>query len=120
MVKVIPKVINSPYPRSRLPMFLYSVSIYFPMVAAPTIMIISLTWLITALYYVHSPCTLAYNFMEMPSAVFCSLLSGISAVIEIHFSIDAMQVQWVDQSFWIFTVSTALCLLHAMVAFALQ
>uniref|UniRef100_A0A1I7T3B9 CDT1 domain-containing protein n=1 Tax=Caenorhabditis tropicalis TaxID=1561998 RepID=A0A1I7T3B9_9PELO len=33
----------------------------------------------------------------MPSAVFCSLLGGISSVIEIHFSIDVVNVQWTDQ-----------------------
>lgn len=33
----------------------------------------------------------------MPSAVLCSLLGGISSVIEIHFSIEVNQVQWTDQ-----------------------
>ncbi|CAL2037163.1 unnamed protein product [Caenorhabditis brenneri] len=155
MVTVIPKIITTPYPRTRLPMYLYALSIiiscsllywnllycknydclvekefrwgptkhllqYFPVVAAPIIIFISSSWLIIGLHYSNSSCILAFNFMEMPSAVFCSLLGGISSVIEIHFSIDVVNVQWTDQ--WLLSAgsSIVLCLLHATIAFTLQ
>ncbi|KJH52087.1 hypothetical protein DICVIV_01789 [Dictyocaulus viviparus] len=37
---------------------------------------------------------------EMPSAVFCSLLAGISAVIEIHYSIDFNHLDWSEKWSW--------------------
>ncbi|KAF1761554.1 hypothetical protein GCK72_009810 [Caenorhabditis remanei] len=155
MVTVIPKIITTPYPRTRLPMYLYTFSIivscsllywnllycenddcleekqsrwgttkhllqYFPVIAAPIIIFISLSWLIIAIHYSSSSCVLTFNFMEMPSAVFCSLLGGISSVIEIHFSIDVANFEWTDQ--WLLSAASSilLCLLHATIAFTLQ
>ncbi|CAI2347714.1 unnamed protein product [Caenorhabditis sp. 36 PRJEB53466] len=157
MVTVIPRIITTPYPRTRLPLYLYTFSIgiacsllywnllycknyncasdkekelklgatkhllqYFPVVAAPIIMFVSFSWLIVAIHYASSSCILNFNFMEMPSAVFCSLLGGISSVIEIHFSIDVAHVQWTDQ--WLLSAASSilLCLLHASIAFTLQ
>ncbi|CAD6196619.1 unnamed protein product [Caenorhabditis auriculariae] len=158
MVTMIPKVVSAPYPRARLPLFLYTLSIvlaiflfycsgvycalnpcngqdaafsilfsaflfklvYFPTVASPIIFFISSSWLITALFYANNPCTTTYNCMEMPSAVFCSLLAGISAVIEIHFSVGFKQLDWTERWCWTAADAVALCGIHAMVAFALQ
>ncbi|CAS00300.1 Protein CBG25938 [Caenorhabditis briggsae] len=155
MVTVIPKIITTPYPRTRLPMYLYTLSIivscsllywnllycknydcsaeqeirfgpkkhilqYFPVLAAPIIIFISLSWLIIAVHYSSTACIVTFNFMEMPSAVFCSMLGGVSSVIEIHFSIDVVNVEWTDQ--WLLSSGSSilLCLLHATIAFTLQ
>jgi hypothetical protein len=72
----------------------------------------------------------------MPSAVLCSLLAGISAVIELHYAIDYSSLAWSQQwclaaveplflgltSFNLFFQgdSTALAALHAILAFSLQ
>ncbi|KAK6055013.1 hypothetical protein COOONC_07482, partial [Cooperia oncophora] len=58
--------------------------------------------------------------MEMPSAVFCSLLAGISAVIEIHYSIDFNHLEWSEKWSWAAADSVALSAIHAVLAFALQ
>ncbi|VDM53086.1 unnamed protein product, partial [Angiostrongylus costaricensis] len=91
---------------------------YFPILTAPLIALISLAWLVTDIFYTNTPCALAYNCMEMPSAVFCSLLAGISAVIEIHYSIDFNNLEWSQK--WSWADSVALCFIHAVLAFALQ
>ncbi|KAK6735283.1 hypothetical protein RB195_018460 [Necator americanus] len=57
---------------------------------------------------------------EMPSAVFCSLLAGIAAVIEIHYSIDFNHLEWSEKWSWAAADSIALCTVHAVLAFALQ
>ncbi|KIH56990.1 hypothetical protein ANCDUO_12826 [Ancylostoma duodenale] len=56
----------------------------------------------------------------MPSAVFCSLLAGIAAVIEIHYSIDFNHLDWSEKWSWAAADSVALCTIHAVLAFALQ
>lgn len=43
---------------------------------------------------------------EMPTAVFCSLMSGICAVIEIHYSFDYSYVYWSEK--WTFAAVSAL------------
>uniref|UniRef100_A0A0K0DBU1 MARVEL domain-containing protein n=1 Tax=Angiostrongylus cantonensis TaxID=6313 RepID=A0A0K0DBU1_ANGCA len=91
---------------------------YFPILTAPLIALISLAWFVTNIFYTNTPCALAYNCMEMPSAVFCSLLAGISAVIEIHYSIDFNNLEWSQK--WSWADSVALCFIHAVLAFALQ
>ncbi|CAI5441141.1 unnamed protein product [Caenorhabditis angaria] len=107
--KPMPSILEDPLP-------------YVSVITAPIIFIISLIWLGTACTYPSNNCTQSYNFMEMPSAVFCSLIAGISAVVEVHFSVinritnDHLTEQW----FFSAMISLALCLLHALVAFALQ
>uniref|UniRef100_A0A8R1IMZ8 Uncharacterized protein n=1 Tax=Caenorhabditis japonica TaxID=281687 RepID=A0A8R1IMZ8_CAEJA len=155
MVTVIPKIISTPYPRTRLPLYLYACSIliacsllyvntfyckdfqcmtgqnvnmgttkhllqYFPLTAATITVFVSVFWLIIAIHYSSSACVSNFNFMEMPAAVFCSLLGGISSVIEIHFSIDIVYMEWTDP--WLLSAGSSilLCLLHATVAFTLQ
>ncbi|VDO96475.1 unnamed protein product [Heligmosomoides polygyrus] len=78
----------------------------------------------------------------MPTAVFCSLLAGISAVIEIHYSIDFNHLEWSEKWSWAAVGlsdeprwtpsaggdlllhfqadSVALSAIHAILAFALQ
>ncbi|KAK6021473.1 hypothetical protein OSTOST_12854, partial [Ostertagia ostertagi] len=93
---------------------------YFPIFTAPLIAMISLAWLVTNVCYSNTPCAIAYNCMEMPSAVFCSLLAGISAVIEIHYSIDFNHLEWSEKWSWAAADSVALSAIHAVLAFALQ
>ncbi|XGW12747.1 hypothetical protein V3C99_013421 [Haemonchus contortus] len=93
---------------------------YFPILTAPLIAMISLAWFITNVFYTNTPCAIAYNCMEMPSAVFCSLLAGISAVIEIHYSIDFNHLEWSEKWSWAAADSVALSAIHAVLAFALQ
>uniref|UniRef100_A0A8R1EFL3 Uncharacterized protein n=1 Tax=Caenorhabditis japonica TaxID=281687 RepID=A0A8R1EFL3_CAEJA len=69
---------------------------YFPLTAATITVFVSVFWLIIAIHYPSSACVSNFNFMEMPAAVFCSLLGGISSVIEIHFSIDIVNMEWTD------------------------
>ncbi|VDL81943.1 unnamed protein product, partial [Nippostrongylus brasiliensis] len=82
--------------------------------------LISLSWFVTNVFYTNTPCAITYNCMEMPSAVFCSLLAGISAVIEIHYSIDFNHLEWSEKWSWAAADSVALSAIHAVLAFALQ
>ncbi|KAF8361595.1 hypothetical protein PRIPAC_88518 [Pristionchus pacificus] len=93
---------------------------YFPIVVSPFIAVISTGWLITKLFYSTDPCSLSYNFFEMPSAVFSSLAAGICAVIEILYSTDFNQMEWIDKISSSAAISIALCALHAIAAFSLE
>uniref|UniRef100_A0A1I7W7D3 Protein kinase domain-containing protein n=1 Tax=Heterorhabditis bacteriophora TaxID=37862 RepID=A0A1I7W7D3_HETBA len=64
------------------------------------IALISFAWFVTNIFYANTPCAIAYNCMEMPSAVLCSLLAGISAVIEIHYSIDFNHIERSEKWGW--------------------
>ncbi|GMT16799.1 hypothetical protein PFISCL1PPCAC_8096 [Pristionchus fissidentatus] len=93
---------------------------YFPIIISPCIAIISMVWLVTKIFYSSDPCNLSYNFIEMPSAVFCSLATGICAVIEILYSTDFTQMEWINKVSSSAAISIALCALHAIVAFSLE
>ncbi|GMS84685.1 hypothetical protein PENTCL1PPCAC_6860, partial [Pristionchus entomophagus] len=93
---------------------------YFPIIISPCIAFISIGWLITKFFYSSDPCTLSYNFFEMPSAVFSSLAAGICAVIEILYSTDFNQMEWIDKISSSAAISIALCALHAIAAFSLE
>lgn len=47
-------------------------------------------------------------FKEMPTAVFCSLMAGICAVIEIHYSFDYSYLYWSEK--WTFAAADAVAL----------
>ncbi|GMR37022.1 hypothetical protein PMAYCL1PPCAC_07217 [Pristionchus mayeri] len=93
---------------------------YFPVGVSPCIALTSIGWIITKLFYSSDPCILSYNFIEMPSAVFSSLAAGICAVIEILYSTDFSQMQWIDKISSSAAISIALCALHAIAAFSLE
>ncbi|CAI4223909.1 unnamed protein product [Auanema sp. JU1783] len=95
-------------------------ALYFPIFVAPLIGLLSTAWLITNLFYTNTPCAIAYNCLEMPCAVFCSLLSGVSAVIVIHYSFDYVTQKWSEQ--WALAAADAIALgaVHAVLAFGLQ
>jgi hypothetical protein len=60
-----------------------------------------------------------YSCLEMPTAVFCSLMAGITAVIEIHYSFDYSYLYWSEK--WTFAAADAvgLVFVHAGIAFSL-
>ncbi|CAJ0567465.1 unnamed protein product, partial [Mesorhabditis spiculigera] len=93
---------------------------YFPACVAPLIGLFSVFWLLTSLVYPNTPCHQTYNCMEMPTSVFCSLLAGVSAVIEIHYSIEYAEPSWSERWSWITADAIALGGVHAVLAFALQ
>ncbi|KHN87564.1 hypothetical protein Tcan_01417 [Toxocara canis] len=92
----------------------------FPMCAAPLIIVFSLCWLLANSALMQASYRQTYSYLEMPTAVGCSLLAGICAVIEFHHSIDYAFLHWSEK--WSFAAvdSTALAFLHAVIAFALQ
>uniref|UniRef100_A0A1I7SCM4 G_PROTEIN_RECEP_F1_2 domain-containing protein n=1 Tax=Bursaphelenchus xylophilus TaxID=6326 RepID=A0A1I7SCM4_BURXY len=91
----------------------------FPMFVACLTLLLSLSWLISNSCYMDSPCMQDYNCLEMPTAVFCSLMAGICAVIEIHYSFDYSYIYWSEK--WTFAAADAVAMvfLHAAIAFAL-
>lgn len=91
----------------------------FPMAVSCLIFFLSATWLVSNYCYVESSCLREYSALEMPTSVTCSLLAGISAVIEIHFSFDYSHMYWSEQ--WTFAAAdaVAIALLHAGIVFAL-
>uniref|UniRef100_A0A183BKT4 Uncharacterized protein n=1 Tax=Globodera pallida TaxID=36090 RepID=A0A183BKT4_GLOPA len=60
-----------------------------------------------------------YNFLEMPNAVFCSLLAGVACVIEIHYNFDYTEIEWTQKWTMAALVAGILSCLHASLAFAL-
>ncbi|CAJ0959602.1 unnamed protein product, partial [Mesorhabditis belari] len=93
---------------------------YFPIFVGPLICLLSVMWLMTNVFYANTPCANAYNCLEMPTAVFSSLLAGVSAVIEIHYSFDFNRLIWSEQWSWAAADAVALGAVHAFLAFALQ
>ncbi|KAI6196029.1 hypothetical protein M3Y94_01060300 [Aphelenchoides besseyi] len=91
----------------------------FPMVVACLTMFLSFAWLISNSCYLESECMHEYHCLEMPTAVFCSLICGVTAVIEIHYSFDYSFLVWSEK--WTFAAadSVAMVFLHAAIAFAL-
>ncbi|KAI6193563.1 hypothetical protein M3Y96_01031400 [Aphelenchoides besseyi] len=91
----------------------------FPMIVACLTMFLSLAWLISNSCYLESECMHEYHCLEMPTAVFCSLICGVTAVIEIHYSFDYSFLVWSEK--WTFAAadSVAMVFLHAAIAFAL-
>ncbi|VDM99319.1 unnamed protein product [Thelazia callipaeda] len=92
----------------------------FVMCTAMLILLLSLTWLLANSVFKKSEIRQSYGRFEMPTAVACSLFAGISAVTEFHHSIDYSFLHWSES--WTFAGidATALSLLHAIIAFALQ
>uniref|UniRef100_A0A914D699 Uncharacterized protein n=1 Tax=Acrobeloides nanus TaxID=290746 RepID=A0A914D699_9BILA len=94
----------------------------FPLCVSCLILVLSLAWLLTHLSYIDTECFQDYTCLEMPTAVFSSLLAGVCAVIEIHYSFDYSYAYWSEK--WTLAAvkigaSTALVFLHATIAFTL-
>ncbi|KAI6184799.1 hypothetical protein M3Y97_00635000 [Aphelenchoides bicaudatus] len=85
----------------------------FPMVVSCFTLFLSTAWLISNSCYLDSTCMHEYNCLEFPTAVFCSLMCGICAVIEIHYSFDYSYLYWSEK--WTFAAANAVALvfLHA-------
>ncbi|TMS35816.1 hypothetical protein L596_003131 [Steinernema carpocapsae] len=92
----------------------------FPLITSLIIMFLSCGWLISNVCYIHNEYKHDYSCLEMPTAVGCSMLAGVCAVIELHYSIDYSELHWTDK--WTFAAadSTALVAVHALVAFCLN
>ncbi|VDN92735.1 unnamed protein product [Brugia pahangi] len=85
----------------------YQIFELFVICTATFILLLSLIWLLANSIFKN----------EMPTAVICSLLAGICAVTEFHYSIDYSFLHWSDK--WTFAGVT-LSFLHAIIAFALH
>ncbi|KAL3109964.1 hypothetical protein niasHT_017337 [Heterodera trifolii] len=85
---------------------------------ACVIIISSLIWLYANCHKVENTCLNNYNFLEMPNAVFCSLLAGVACVIEIHYNFDYTDIEWTKKWTMVALVAGLLSSLHAALAFA--
>uniref|UniRef100_A0A914HL49 Uncharacterized protein n=1 Tax=Globodera rostochiensis TaxID=31243 RepID=A0A914HL49_GLORO len=83
------------------------------------IFIFSLCWLFANCQKVENSYLNNYNFLEMPNAVFCSLLAGVACVIEIHYNFDYTEIEWTQKWTMAALVAGILSCLHASLAFAL-
>ncbi|KAK0395942.1 hypothetical protein QR680_001500 [Steinernema hermaphroditum] len=92
----------------------------FPMITSFTLIFLSSAWFISNACYMHNEFKHDYSCLEMPTAVGCSMLAGVCAVIELHYSIDYSELHWTDK--WTFAAadSTTLVFIHALIAFCLN
>nr|CAD2193205.1 unnamed protein product [Meloidogyne enterolobii] len=80
----------------------------------------SFCWLFANYKNIENTFLINYNFLEMPTAVLCSLLTGICGVVEIHYNINYSHTyNWTERWALITVDSALLVLLHAGMAFAL-
>ncbi|MFH4980108.1 hypothetical protein AB6A40_006817 [Gnathostoma spinigerum] len=92
----------------------------FPTCSACLTTIASVFWLLTNSVFLDWQHRHSYGFLEMPTAVGCSLLGGVSAVIEFHSSVDYTYLNWGEKWNLAAIDSTILAFLHAVIAFALN
>uniref|UniRef100_A0AC35U5K8 Cornichon family AMPA receptor auxiliary protein 2 n=1 Tax=Rhabditophanes sp. KR3021 TaxID=114890 RepID=A0AC35U5K8_9BILA len=92
----------------------------FPLIVSLILILLSTTWLVNNTVYIATECMRNCNCLEMPTAVFCSLLAGVCAVVEIHYTYHNQIPSWGEKWSFPATSSAILLIVHAAIVFALS
>uniref|UniRef100_A0A0N4ZHI1 Transmembrane protein n=1 Tax=Parastrongyloides trichosuri TaxID=131310 RepID=A0A0N4ZHI1_PARTI len=83
------------------------------------LLVSSLIWFVNNTVYKATEFMRDYNCLEMPTAVFSSLLSGVCAVVEIHYTYHDQSTYWGEKWSFPATAASLLLFIHAAIVFAL-